>query len=585
MRWFSGARFALIAAMLVLSTGAGAQPVQEAAEDGYEARLVHWALTQSGRELEPSPQGQRLEEIVVVREDIISPSDPYPALINIFHWKTRDLVIRREVLVSAGEPWDEARVRETERNLRRLFFLSVAKLVPVKGRNGGVALVIATKDKWSLRLSNAFTLIGSLLQYLQLQLTEANFNGYGQSLSVGMTLRLDTLSLSQTFIERRLFGTRLYLGETAAIVLNRLTGAPEGTSGQVDFALPLVSLDQPWGFEFDTTWNVRRRRVFRGASIWQVPWPDETSTEQLPLVYDVRDLDSQVTVTRSFGRAIKLDVAGSVGGYLHQYAPPPGTLTAEQSSWLSEHWLPRSENATFLSASFRAYPADFRVLHDIDTFELSEDFQLGWFAQGAVKWAVPLPFAPSNFVELAGSVRYRLYAAEDLFTVTLAGTARLRPGSTPANERVAFELSNYSPPFYGGRLVVRLLGDFTWNNLDNRRVLLGGSNGLRGTFPEQFSGRNMLLANVEYRAKPFEILTSWLGLVLFYDAGSAFDSAPIFTHTVGVGLRLLLPQLNREVIRLDLGLVLGGPAPGADRLNASWGQVSDIRPAFLDQPY
>ena len=34
----------------------------------------------------------------------------------------------------------------------------------------------------------------------------------------------------------------------------------------------------------------------------------------------------------------------------------------------------------------------------------------------------------------------------------------------------------------------------------------------------------------------------------------------------------------------DFGFVLGGPNPGPDRINASWGQATDIRPDFLDNP-
>jgi hypothetical protein len=132
--------------------------------------------------------------------------------------------------------------------------------------------------------------------------------------------------------------------------------------------------------------------------------------------------------------------------------------------------------------------------------------------------------------------------------------------------------------------VARLLVDFKWNDLENRRLLLGGATGLRGTFPEEFSGRNLVLANFEYRARPFVILTNWIGPVLFYDAGSVFDSSPVFTHTVGLGFRVLFPQLNQFVLRFDLGFVIGGGQPSLDRLNVSWGQVTDIRPAFLDQP-
>ena len=87
------------------------------------------------------------------------------------------------------------------------------------------------------------------------------------------------------------------------------------------------------------------------------------------------------------------------------------------------------------------------------------------------------------------------------------------------------------------------------------------------------------------RARYSTLASSWLGIVLFYDVGSAFDPRPFaLTHTMGIGFRLLLPQLNKEVLRLDFGFVIGGPIPGADRINASWSQVTDIRPEFLDQP-
>lgn len=260
--------------------------------------------------------------------------------------------------------------------------------------------------------------------------------------------------------------------------------------------------------------------------------------------------------------------------------------------WFNVKYLPRSETVTYVSAFARAFPADFKILRNIDSFELSEDFQLGWLGQAGVRYAFPLPFAPAHFIEMGAAVRYRFYKADDLFTVSVSGAMRVRPGETTANRRLAAEVINYSPAFYGGRFVTRVMVDFIANDLNNRQVLLGGSTGLRGTLPEQFTGKNLVLANVEYRARPFEILTQWLGLVFFYDVGSAFNTTVALTHTVGFGVRLMLPQLNKEVLRFDFGLVIGGPTPGIDRLNVTWGQVTDIRasPAagqsssFLDQP-
>ena len=424
------------------------------AEPGYEDRLVGWALEQQGRAIEPVPEGKRVDEVLVSSENVFAQSDPWPSILNVFHWRTRDSVIRREVLLAPGEPWTTARVMETERNLRRLFFIAVVKVVPVTSPTGGVALLVVTKDRWSLRLSNSFTLIGPLLQTLSLSLTEINFNGWGQSVALNTVLRLDSLSLGQTFIERRLFGSRLYFGETAALILNRASGAPEGTSGSVVIGRPIITLDQTWGAFLTTDWNVRRRRVFRGASIWQLPYSDDaTPATTVPYVYDVREVTTAASFTRSFGRATKLDLTGGLGGYFKQYAPPGGTLTAAQTQWLVANYLPRSETVTYVSAYARAFPADYKILRNIDAFELSEDFQLGWLAQAGVRYAFPLPFAPSHFIEVGSALRYRFYRADNLFTVSLSGAMRIRPGDTIANRRLAAEVINYSPSFYSCRLL------------------------------------------------------------------------------------------------------------------------------------
>ncbi len=561
-----------------------AAPALAAEDVGYEDRLIRWALAEHAREVEPSPEGKRVEEVLIASEDVFAPSDPWPTALNAFHWKTKENVIRREVLLAPGDEWSPARVMETERNLRRLYIVAVVKVVPVKGREGGVGVLVVTKDRWSLRLNSEFTLIGPLLQYLRLQPTEMNFLGLNQRLSLDVILRLDTLQLGQSFVERRLGGTRLYLGEAAALVVNRQTGKVEGSAAALSFGRPLITLDQTWGFLLEGHWNVRRRRVFRGASVWLLPYPDDAGPPTVPFVYDVREGAVEASAIRSFGREVKLDTTAALGGYSRWYGPPAASaLSEEQAAWFRAGYLPRTEDATYVSAFARAFTADFRVLRNMDTFELSEDYQLGPLVQAGVRYAFPA-LSQSHFVELGAAVRWRAYLRDDLFTVSLAGQTRLRPGLPAANNRVALEVVNYSPPLYGGRLVTRVMFDVKTDDLDNRRLLLGGSNGLRGAFPEQLTGKNVLLANVEYRARPFELATNWVGLVFFYDVGSAFNDAPALTHSVGVGLRLLLPQFNQEAIRIDLGVVIGGPAPGLDRLNASYGQVTDLRPSFLDQP-
>ncbi|HEX8700535.1 MAG TPA: hypothetical protein VF815_16920, partial [Myxococcaceae bacterium] len=136
---------------------------------GYEERLVSWGLEQHQRELEPQPEGKRLEAVLVAAEDVVAESDPYPNFLNIFHVRTREEVIRREVLLEPGAPYSEALAQETARNLRALSIFSAVRVVAVKGEApDSVAVLIITKDIWSLRLNQDYELVGSFIRYLRL---------------------------------------------------------------------------------------------------------------------------------------------------------------------------------------------------------------------------------------------------------------------------------------------------------------------------------------------------------------------------------------------------------------------------------
>ena len=63
-------------------------------------------------------------------------------------------------------------VSETERNMRTLFIFAVARVVPLRGSAPDkVAVLVVTKDLWSIRLDSEYNLIGTLLQYLRIRPT------------------------------------------------------------------------------------------------------------------------------------------------------------------------------------------------------------------------------------------------------------------------------------------------------------------------------------------------------------------------------------------------------------------------------
>ncbi|MBI3181642.1 MAG: hypothetical protein HYZ28_05830 [Myxococcales bacterium] len=553
------------------------------AQEGYEDRLVQWGLSLHSRELEPAPEGKRIEEVLLAIEDIFAPSDPYPLWFNAVHARTREMVIRRELLFQEGAPYRAELADETERNLRRLFILAVARVVPVKGRADGVAVLVVTKDRWSLRLNSEFNYVGNLLQYLRLQPTEQNFLGLNQQVSLEAVLRLDTLTLGQLFQDRRLFGQELAFGETASLVFNRDTLELEGSRGRAVFGRPLYSLDSHWGFSTEADWLVYRRRRFRGPQIWPLEHPDGG---RVPFEYDVGEVSWAALYTRRWGRTFKLDLSGGLGGHSRRYQAPADTgLSEAERAFLEAGFLPRSEDAAYLTVLASAFSADYRVLRDVDTFALSEDYRIGPAIFLEARWAEPVGYARSRFAEVGLTARHRLLLLDGIASLTVAGAARHQPEQGGwVNRRLAAELVAVSPPLEGGRVVLRGLLDLRRFDLDRHLTLLGGGNGLRGAAAESQAGPNLLLLNLEYRTRPVEVRTLFLGFVLFYDMGSAFERSPVLTHTIGLGTRLLIPQFNQETIRVDLGLVIGGEPGKGDLLSASFGQVTDYRPDFLDRP-
>ncbi|MCP3102916.1 BamA/TamA family outer membrane protein [Myxococcus sp. K15C18031901] len=555
-------------------------------QENYEEALVVEALARHGREVEPSPEGRPLVEVLVDTEDVVAESDPYPNFLNLFHVRTRDEVVRREVLLAQGKPYSKRLAEETARNLRGLRLFSVVRLVPLKGAEPGtVALLVVTKDLWSLRLNSDFSAVGSLLQYLRLQGTEQNFLGRGKKLAVDFILRLDTLSLGQSYTDPRVLGSRWSLSESAALIIGRESGKAEGSRGSLSVSRPLYSLSTPWSMSTSVAWNVETNRVYRGADIWQLPFPDG---EPVPYVYRTEEVAGSASYTRSFGLRYKWNVGSSLGAYRYSYTPPSSSmLTEEQLAWFRRNYLPRAEDAGYASLFLRAFEARYEVLRDVDSYALSEDYQMGHWLSATLRYAPPVFDENAHFAELGLAARYRLRLGEALTTVSAAGAIRrqLGRGATWTNRHWAAELAQVSPKVLGGRFVARGVLDVNIDDLFDRITLLGGGNGLRGAPADEYSGKRMLLFNVEYRTAPVVIKTVHVGGVLFVDSGSAFDDQPDMVTSVGVGLRVLFPQFNVVPFRLDFGYVLNGDRPPiGSRFSLAGGQVTDLRPGFLDSP-
>jgi len=109
--------------------------------------------------------------------------------------------------------------------------------------------------------------------------------------------------------------------------------------------------------------------------------------------------------------------------------------------------------------------------------------------------------------------------------------------------------------------------------------LLGGTGRLRGYSPTKLLGTGYASFNDEFRSRPLRIFSVLTGVALFHDVGTVFDArfdGFRLRHGAGIGLRILAPQLDRDVFRVDFGFPLQDDPAAEFTFVASFGQAFSL---------
>jgi hypothetical protein len=221
-----------------------------------------------------------------------------------------------------------------------------------------------------------------------------------------------------------------------------------------------------------------------------------------------------------------------------------------------------------------------------NTLGLQEDVQLG---HEIYLRAYPAfrPLSSRDLIGMYASAAYTLQLGSGFLRGVAASNVEMadsgneeirRPISGPeqSDAQFAANLHFVSPRLGLGRLVSSATLAHTPIGFLNRfPAALGGTGRLRGYEPSSFFGTALLVANTEFRSAPVRIYSMLAGFSLFHDMGDASYSLADFElkHAGGVGLRLLFPQLDRDVIRVDFGFPLQQHDKGEFTLVAVFGQA------------
>ena len=525
----------------------------------YEQETIDLTLAHLKREPDWHPEGKVIEAIDIVTLEVSERRDPLPRFVNIFHVVSKRSTIEREVLVRPGDVYDSVRIEESARNLRALVQLSVVLCVAVKGNDPRrVRLVVITKDIWSLRLNSDINYSSGGLEYLSLQPSEMNL--FGTHHTAGLRFYLDPASVTfgAQYVVPRLTSYQLRSSVMGEAIWNRNTGEAEGSAGHFVLGTGLITDRTKWWWRSTTTWRNEMTRRFVNAKLAYYDAPLTPQDDRIPFVYRTRRAVHRTSVTRSWGWRYKDDIGFGVEFDLRQYAVPDyDNVDPRALKQWRELWVPKSFTRLSPFVQYDTYSTDHMRVLDFEILGLQEDFSLGH--RGIVKVYPALKDVGStrSLVGVFSAGQYTFALRDGLVRVAMENDSQIEREGV-SNGVVVASWRAITPRLGFGRVLVDTSAVYRYRNDLNRGSTIGGNDRLRGYPSNYLVGRSLVTTNLEFRSRPVELLKFQLGSVAFYDSAMVFHNrANAEAHqSVGVGVRALLPQLDRVAFRLDVGFPL-----------------------------
>ena len=451
--------------------------------------------------------------------------------------------MRRELRFRIGDPCDQARLAESERVLRALPYLREAS-ISATTVNGGVRLLVRTRDEWSLSTS-ARVEGGHGFPLRRFRIADENFLGRG----VRTQLRYDGLRRRPAY-DLEVTTHRLFTRLDGTIIAGRSSVGPIGEQ----------RLLRPFESEFDR-WAWRQSARYRKEPFLFIS-PVFGRVDQ-PVVALSADIGAAVRA----GSPGRLFLAGAALSGERLYAEgaamaaAPGDDSAAASAF-DGRFGERRRVRVHLFAGARALR--FRSHYGVDAVHGLEDVRDGieagvvlgkslfgsgglqhdWFAAAELYYGAEYR---SQLLFVRGKIEGRYLLAErDWDGVLLNG-----------------QFLAYSNVDHRGVFLFGASAAGGWHIRTPFQLTLAGPNGIRGFgYGNLPVGRRVVLQG-EHRyflGTLFGALD--LGSAVYLDVGRGWAGEAVFgadtgvRAAVGVGLRGAAPRGSRRTYRIDLALPL-----------------------------
>lgn len=482
-----------------------------------------------------------MDSISIDTQNIFSPDEARTSALfrvtNGLHVTTQDYVVRRELLFRVGEPFDSARVAETERNLRGLgVFRDVA--IDTLRAAGRLVVNVATADGWSTNLNLNARSTGGVFTW-SAGLTERNVLGTANMAGVSYRSEVDRDALRVQGRINRALGSRV-------IAEGFYDDFSDGKLGSWIVGVPYRALGDRESVELRGEAANRRILQFR--------------TEN-----DV--LDTTAYRRTAFVQRAKVSwapMAGS-GGYLR--VGLTGQVRHEEFVLQDDTALAVPDTVTGAVGAFAEwFRPRFQVVTHYNGFAREEDVDLGTRVVFGV-WVAPASFgydrtgvAPT--VEAQTGAAFGPFFAQfrarvhGLFDSGGLDSGQVWGGITLASQVIPRQAT-----------VLHVEGGVQERPLPGAEFDLGHGLGPRALAPHAFTGTRNIWGTLEHRAFLVDDFLGLIGIGLagFVDYGGAWfdDQDARFGGNVGLGLRLGTTRSSGpNVGRFDLAYQFGDGITG-----------------------
>jgi hypothetical protein len=510
---------------------------------------------------------------------------------NRLHIRTKEWVIRRELMFEAGSCYDPFLLEETERLLRGYDFLARVDVFPVEQPDGSYHVIVSTHDDWSTRVDLRFSTTGGL-GIEGFRVSEDNLLGTGQSLGLFYLEREVTRDYGIAYFTPQLLGTRWDLrseiGRTRA-----------GTVVHQEIAYPFVGEVSRWA---------GRQSFRREDQFFDFIAGDDPQLQAAHVLLPMREQLFDLTLVRRIGSRGNMALLGTALTY-QQLSFPGAVAVAADGNFDRRESAPdsiaavlRGQRGTLDNLRLFGLVGHRNVWwvrrQGLDSMLGQEDVRLGAEAVLALGRSLPSIEADDDVQAMLG-----LYAAFELGDALFVARGRadarrdlaaMAPATEWEDVYVEAELLGY----YRTHLLPRqtlfaraaLLGG--WHTRTPFQLTLGGVHGLRGYDRERLPGGRRLVLTVEdrfYLGWPLPSVLD-MGGTVFGDFGriwagdSPFGVDSGWRGSVGAGLRASFPAGSRSTYRVDFAWPLDrGTRPQDFRVFFSIGEWRGLYPRVAEQ--